>query len=303
MRKILKLIKNPKKIVDVMIKRGFLNWLPDERILKIQFKYNMGKKLNLENPKTFNEKLQWLKLYDRNPLYTKLVDKYEVRKYIEKEIGKEYLIPLIGVWDKFEDINFSKLPDRFVLKCTHDSGSVFICTDKSKFNIDEVKKRINKALKRNYYYFAREWPYKHVRPRIICEEFISDKETTPDDYKVLCFNGKAKLIGVHIDRYSNHKLDNYDINWHKTLIGKDGPMSDIVYDKPKEFENMIMLSEKLASGKSHVRIDWFIVKDRLYFGEVTFYEAAGFDHFDNEKDDYLLGSWIKLPSNREKKIY
>ncbi|KEI03770.1 ATP-grasp fold amidoligase family protein [Clostridium botulinum] len=300
MKKVLKLIRNPKKIVYVMIKRGFLNWLSDQTILKIQFKYEMGKKLNLKNPKTFNEKLQWLKLYDRNPLYTKLVDKYEVREYIEKEIGKDYLIPLIGVWDKFEDIDFTKLPERFVLKCTHDSGSVFICTDKSKFNIDEVEKKINKALKRNYYYFAREWPYKNVKPRIICEEFISDKEASPDDYKVLCFNGKAKLIGVHIDRYSNHKLDNYDIHWNKTLIGKDGPMSDLVYDKPIEFENMIMLSEKLASEKSHVRIDWFIVDNKLYFGEVTFYEAAGFDHFDNEEDDYLLGSWIKLPKGVRK---
>lgn len=298
--KILQALKEPKYAFQYLIHKGNFKNMSDEKYLKMMFRHRLGYELNLERPQTFNEKLQWLKLNDRNPLYTKMVDKYEVRKYISKTIGEEYLIPLIGVWDKFEDIEFSKLPNQFVLKCTHDSGSVFICTDKSKFNIEEVKIKINKALKRNYYYYAREWPYKNVKPRIICEKFISDKDTTPDDYKVLCFNGKAKLIGVHIDRFGNYCLDNYDREWNKTTIGKDGPMSDKIYEKPKQFENMIKLTEKLAVDISHVRIDWFIIKNKLYFGEITLYEAAGFDHFDNKEDDYFLGSWIKLPDNCSK---
>ncbi len=294
-QKLLKLIRNPIRIVPILGAKGFLNVIPDKVYLELMYRAMIGKKLDLKKPKTFNEKLQWLKLYDRKPLYTILADKYEVRKYIEKTIGDEYLIPLIGVYDKFEEINFSQLPNQFVLKCTHDSGSVFICTDKSKFDIEKVREKINKALKRNYYYFAREWPYKNVKPRIICEKFISDKNTTPDDYKVLCFNGRAKLIGVHIDRFGNHCLDNYDREWNKTIIAKDGPMSDMIYDKPKQFDNMILLSEKLAANMYHVRIDWFIINNKLYFGEVTFFEAAGYDNFDNKDDDFLLGRWIKLP--------
>ncbi|MBO3335130.1 ATP-grasp fold amidoligase family protein [Clostridium perfringens] len=293
--RIKRVIKNPKKIIPFVASKGILNWMPDEQYLKLMGYGLLGEKLDIKNPKSFNEKLQWLKLYDRKPEYTILVDKYEVRKYISMNIGKEYLIPLIGVWDNVEEIDFAKLPNKFVLKCTHDSGSVFICTDKSKLDIEKLKIKIKKALKRNYYYIGREWPYKNVKPRIVCEEFISDKNSTPDDYKVLCFNGKAKLIGVHIDRFGNHCLDNYDRDWNKTEVAKDGPMSEFVYEKPKEFEKMIELSEKIALNMSHVRVDWFIVNEKLYFGEITFYEAAGFDHFDNKEDNYLLGSWIDLP--------
>ncbi|MCX7883741.1 MAG: glycosyl transferase [Caloramator sp.] len=258
----------------------------------------MDYRLDLQNPKTFNEKLQWLKLYDRNPLYTKLVDKYEVRKYIAETIGEEYLVPLIGVWDKFEEIHFNKLPNQFVLKCTHDSGGVVICKDKNNFDIEKARKKINKALKRNYYYYGREWPYKNVKPRIICEEFISDKETTPDDYKVLCFNGKAKLIEVHIDRFGNHKQDFYDIKWNKTKISQGNINSNYFYEKPKLLEKMLELSEILANNMYHIRIDWFMINDKLYFGEITFFDGSGFDPFDNIEDDYLLGSWIDLPKVR-----
>lgn len=292
--KLLKILKNPQILILYLIKLPIFHVVPDRLYLKIVYQLKLKKKLNLDNPQTFNEKLQWLKLYDRNPIYTSLVDKYEVRQYIAKEIGEEYLIPLIGVWDNFNDIDFSKLPNKFVLKCTHDSGSVFICKDKKNFDIEATRKKINKALSRNYYYCEREWPYKNIKPKIICEEFLSDTNRTPDDYKVLCFNGEAKLIGVHIDRFENHCLDNYDREWNKTILGKDGDMSDKVYDKPKEFEKLISLSEQLSSIMCHARIDWFIVNDKLYFGEITLYESAGFDHFDNKEDDYILGSWIAL---------
>ena len=197
----LKLIRSPRRILLGLTSRGFLNFLPDETILKIKFKDRIGKELNLKKPKTFNEKLQWLKLYDRNPAYTKLVDKYEVRKHIAKTIGQEYLIPLLGVWDTFEDINFSKLPNQFVLKCTHDSGGLIICTDKNRLDIDAARKKINKCLKRNYYYPGREWPYKNVKPRIICEKYMVDESGTElKDYKFMCFNGEVKCIFVCLNR-------------------------------------------------------------------------------------------------------
>lgn len=288
-------IKKPRKIIRALGRKELMNWIPDKKYLELVYWGEIGKKLNLDNPQTFNEKLQWLKLNDRNPLYIKLVDKYEVREYVSNKIGKQYCIPLIGVWENVEDIEVSKLPNKFVLKCTHGSGCNIICTDKTKLDIKKCKNKLNKWMKRNWFWFGREWPYKNVKPRIICEKFISDKDTTPDDYKVLCFNGKAQLIEVHIDRFNNHTQDFYDINWNKTRISQDGIVSDKIYDKPKQLETMIKLSEKIAKDMIHVRVDWFIVNDKLYFGEITFYDGAGFDPFDNEEDDYLIGSWIKLP--------
>ncbi|MBS6041961.1 MAG: glycosyl transferase [Clostridium baratii] len=294
--KVLQALKDPKYTFQYLIHRGDFSNMSDENYLKMMFKHRVGYELDLNNPKTFNEKLQWLKLHDRNSLYTQLVDKYEVRKYIAEAIGEEYLIPLIGVWDNFDDIDFSKLPNKFVLKCTHDSGSVFICTDKSKFDIEKAKTKINNALKRNYYYHDREWPYKNVKPRIICEKFICDNNNSvPADYKVLCFNGKAKLIEMHIDRFGDHKQDFYDEKWNKTQISQEGTMSDYTHEKPKEFEKMIKLSEKLSNNINHVRVDWFVADCKLYFGEMTFFDGSGFYPFDNKEDDYLIGSWLKLP--------
>ena len=290
------LAKKPRKVIRVLGDKGLLNWIPDKQYLKLVYWGETGKRLNIIDPKSFNEKLQWLKLNDRKPEYRIYVDKYAVRSYIAETIGEEYLIPLIGVYDKVEEIDWDSLPDKFVLKCTHGSGSNIICPDKNKLNIEEAKKKLKKWMNKNWYWFGREWPYKDVVPRMICEEFISDSNDTPDDYKVLCFNGKAKLIEVHIDRYGDHRQDFYDENWNKTKISQDPPMSDFVYNKPKKFQEMIKLSEKLAANMIHVRIDWYIIKDKLYFGEITFYDGSGFVSFDDYNDDLLLGSWINLPS-------
>lgn len=290
------LAKKPRKVIRVLGDKGLLNWIPDKQYLKLVYWGETGKRLNIIDPKSFNEKLQWLKLNDRKPEYRIYVDKYAVRSYIAETIGEEYLIPLIGVYDKVEEIDWDSLPDKFVLKCTHGSGSNIICPDKNKLNIEEAKKKLKKWMNKNWYWFGREWPYKDVVPRIICEEFISDSNDTPDDYKVLCFNGKAKLIEVHIDRYGDHRQDFYDENWNKTKISQDPPMSDFVYNKPKKFQEMIKLSEKLAANMIHVRIDWYIIKDKLYFGEITFYDGSGFVSFDDYNDDLLLGSWINLPA-------
>lgn len=294
MKNIKKYIENPRRIYVYLASKGLLNWLPDKVYLKIIFRANMGYKLNLTNPKTFSEKLQWIKVYKRESIWSKMVDKYEVREYIAETIGKQYLIPSLGVYNTFEEIDFDKLPQKFVLKCTHDSGGLIICKDKNRLDKDFAKKKIEKCLNKNYFYWGREWPYKNVKPRIVCEEFISDSDNTPDDYKVLCFNGKAKLIELHRGRFDNHTQDFYDINWNKTDISQDGITSDIIYERPNKLEEMIRLSEKIAQGIPHVRIDWFIINDKLYFGEITFFDGSGLDPFDKKEYDYMLGSWINL---------
>lgn len=257
----------------------------------------MGKKLNLDNPQTFNEKLQWLKLNNRNPQYTKMVDKYEVRKYIEEKIGEEYLIPLLGVWDSPDDIDFDSLPNQFVLKCNHNSGlGMCICRDKSSLDIKKVKKELKKGLKQNYFITSREWPYKNVKPRIIAEKYMVDESGIElKDYKFLCFGAVAKFIELHRGRYSDgHTQDIYDREWKKTDISQGGIMSDITVNKPAKLEELIKLSELLAKDIPHVRVDWYLINDRIYFGEITFFDGSGFEAFDDYSHDSFLGSLIKI---------
>ncbi|KNZ42032.1 ATP-grasp fold amidoligase family protein [Acetobacterium bakii] len=270
-------------------------FVPDRFYLKLQYRHYFGKELNLDNPVTFNEKLQWLKLYDRKPEYTQMVDKYEVKNYIKETIGADFLIPLLGVYNNFDDIDFAVLPDQFVLKPNHTSGNVYICRDKSTIDYQQLKSDVDGWLKRQYFWVHREWPYKNVKPRIICEQFISENDTVPDDYKVLCFNGKAKLIEVHSDRFGNHHQDFYNGKWHKMKISQGFNTSDQRLEKPRAFDQMIAMSETLAREMNHVRIDWFIVQDKLYFGEITFFDGAGFEPFDDEENDMLLGNFINLP--------
>jgi hypothetical protein len=299
MNNIIKVIKNPYKIFVYLAYKGLFKWLKDETYLKFMFRGTIGYQLNLKKPVTFNEKLQWLKVHDRKPEYTIMVDKYKVRQYVTEVIGENYLIPLLGVWDKFEDIDFNKLPDKFVLKPNHTSGNIYICKDKSKIDMEILRKEIAKWLKREYYWYQREWPYKNIKPRIVCEKYMVDESCIElKDYKVLCFNGKAKLIEVHRGRFFDHRQDFYDISWNKTSISQGDAFSDIsddVMDKPKCFDEMIELSEKLAGELIHVRIDWYIVNNKLYFGEITFFDGSGFDAFNDFNDDLMLGSWIKLP--------
>lgn len=304
-KKLINIIKNPKKLVSYIINLKVFHLLNDKTYLKIKYRIKMRKKLDINNPKTFNEKLQWLKLYDRNPIYTDFVDKYEVRGFVEKTIGQQYLIPLLGVWDKFDEIDFSKLPNKFVLKCTHDSGGVFICKDKSTLNYKDIKSRINKALRKNYYYICREWPYKHIKPRIICEKYlVDDLNSDLKDYKFMCFNGKVKCCFICSDRSSSQglKIDIYDTDWNKMNFERVGhPNSHEVIERPINYKNMIELSEKLSRNIPFIRVDFYEVNGKVYFGELTFFPGAGFQKFKPESYDYMLGSWIKLPN--EKYIY
>lgn len=298
MKKIIKVIKKPSLIILYLMNKGFFNWLNDKTYLKIKYKLVMGKKLNLENPKTFNEKLQWLKLYDRKDIYTKMVDKYEAKKYVSNVIGEEYIIPTLGIYDSFEEIDFSILPEQFVVKPTHTSGNIFICTDKSKINYKDLKKETTKWLNRNYYYSGREWPYKSIKPRIIIEEYMEDKNTKDLlDYKLMCFNGKVKCSFVCSNRKKELYVDFYDLNWNKMPFERHYKNSKKIITEPRNYKLMIELSEKLAKNIPFIRADWYEINERLYFGELTFYPGSGFEEFKPEKWDEILGQMIELPIN------
>lgn len=296
LKKIKKILKNPTILVLHLGNRGFLNWIPDDLYLKLVFFSKIGKKLDLNNPKTFNEKLQWLKLNDRNNQYINLVDKYEVRKYIEKNIGSQYLIPLIGVYNSFDDINFDILPDSFVLKCTHDSGGVIVCKNKKNFNKEKAKKSINKWMKRNYFYGGREWPYKNINPRIICEKYmVDDSGIELKDYKIMCFNGEPKVIQYHCDRFIKHRQYHYDIEGNLLPFNNQGYSNEGAPKLDMDIINkMLPLSRKLSEKIKHVRVDFYFINGQVYFGELTFYDASGFEPIVPEEYDYILGSWIDV---------
>ncbi len=279
-------------ITDIVVRS-----IPDTVYLKYMYRKVMGKKLDLKNPRTFNEKLQWLKLHDRNPEYTKMVDKYEVRQYVKEKIGEEYLIPLVcGPWDKFEDIDFSRLPKQFVLKCTHDSGSVAICRDKKEFDIKAVRKKFNRALKGNFFYGGREWPYKNVKPRIIAEKYISETGGGEiNDYKLHCFNGEVKFILVCTDRTENEKKVFYDSQWNKLPLKRPNMSSDIDIPRPRMLEEMIKIAIVFSKGIPFLRVDLYEIYGKLYFGELTFFPAGGFESFEPEEWDGRMGEWLRLP--------
>ena len=297
---IIKIVKNPALLFLTLGHREWFNWMDDQTYLKIAYWARMHKILNLENPQTYSEKLQWIKLYDRNPLYTMLVDKYEVKSYIQEHIGKEYVIPTIDLWDKFEDIDFTKLPNKFVLKCTHDSGGLIICKDKSKLDIDKARKKINKCLKHSFYWGMREWPYKNVKPRIIAEEYMEDSKTGElRDYKFFCFDGVVKALFVASERQKEGeetKFDFFDADYNHLPFQNGHPNASVLPEKPMCFDVMKELASKLSKGIPEVRIDFYEVDGRVYFGEMTFFHWSGMTPFDPEEWDYKFGSWIKLPN-------
>lgn len=266
-------------------------FVSDEKyIRKSYFKY-FNKTIDLSNPLTINEKLQWLKLNDRKEIYRTMVDKYEVRGYIEKIIGDKYLVPCVGVYRKFTDIDFDSLPDKFVLKCTHDSHSVVICEDKTTFDIKKAKQILNRGLSRDFYYFGREWPYKNVEPRIICEEYI--EMGVMSDLKVHCYNGKAVYFEIHTNRFSNHGEDIYNLEWKKTKYSQ-GEISKIVLERPAELDKIVELSEKLAESMINVRVDWYITDKQLYIGELTLCNGSGIAPYNFPEYDLELGHKLKL---------
>lgn len=295
--KIIRALKEPRRIFKyILIKTARL--YPDELYLKMLFPLRTGYKLNLKNPQTFNEKLQWLKLNNRKPEMVTMVDKVEAKKYVADIIGEEYIIPTIGVYNSVDEIDFDKLPNQFVLKCTHDSGGIVICSDKSKLNIEEAKDKLRCGLKVNYYYQNREWPYKQVKPRIIAEKYMVDESGYElKDYKFFCFDGKVELLFVATDRGSKTeetKFDFFDKNFKHLPFLNGHPNSTKPIKKPIGFDKMKELAAKLSQGESHLRVDFYDVNGKIYFGELTFYHWSGMTPFEPIVWDYKLGKMIKL---------
>ena len=291
------------RLFNYLRKIKFTNILSDKTFLKISYFVKMEKKLDLENPQTYSEKLQWLKLHDRNPEYTKMVDKYEVKEYVRKIIGDQYIIPTIGIYNSFDEINFDELPNQFVIKCTHDSGGLIIVKDKTKFDVKNAKKVINKCLKNNFFYAQREWPSKNVKPRIIIEEYMEDAKTSElRDYKFFCFDGVVKALFIASDRNSKSetKFDFFDEKFNHLNFTNGHPNALTQSEKPIQFELMIKLAEKLSHDIPHVRVDFYEVNGNVYFGEMTFYHWSGMTKFDPEEWDYKFGSWINLDIVGEK---
>lgn len=275
----------------------------DAQYLKMLYRVKTGNKLHLDDPQTLNEKLQWLKIHDRKPIYTKMVDKYEVRKIIAEQVGEEYLIPLLGVWNKFDDIDFDKLPEQFVLKCTHDSGGLAICTDRERFDKEAARKKIEHCMRRNYYTNSREWPYKDVEPRIIAEEYMVDESGWElKDYKIFCFNGHAEYVEVDFNRYVNHKLNTYDFDWNP-LNFCDSSKND--YDanipKPNRLMEMKEIAEKLSKDMDFLRVDFYSIDNRIFIGELTLCPGSGCIAFEPKETDLYYGKKLKLTGFRKHK--
>lgn len=286
------LLKLSRKNIIKISDKTYLTWMGD---------IMLNQRLNIDNPTTFNEKMQYLKLYDRKEQYTKMVDKYEAKKYISEIIGKEYIIPTIGIYNNFEEINFKDLPNKFVIKTTHDSGSVIICRDKNNLDIDSTKIVINQSLNRNYYDLYKEWPYKNVKPRIIIEKYIDTGKKELNDYKFWCFNGEVKLIYFVQDReIKERKVDFYDTNWNKLNFEWDFPNSKRIVPKPKNLDKMLEIAEKLSNNIPFLRVDMYNIDGKIFVGELTFYTGAGFAKFSPNKYDYILGNMLELP--KEKRV-
>ena len=260
--KIKQIIKKPSLVYLYLSYLGYFKNVPDEIHLKRLFKIMIGKPLNLNSPQTFNEKMQWLKINNRKNEYTNMVDKYEMKKIVSNLIGDSYVIPTIGVYERFDDIDFSILPKQFVIKCTHDSGGLVIVRDKSKLDINKARKKINKCLKKNYYYFSREWPYKYVKPRIIIEKYMSNGDNDLIDYKVHNFNGVPKIILVCKQRFKNDGLteDFFDINWnHLDLKRPNHNNNSNKISKPSKIDEMIKISKMISQNIPFVRTDFYII--------------------------------------------
>ena len=269
----------------------------DEFYLKVDYYLAMKKKLNLDNPQTFNEKLQWMKLHDKHPEYTMMVDKYEAKEYVRGILGDEYIIPTLALWDRPEDIDFNILPNEFVLKCTHDSGCVIICKDKCSFDVEAARRKLASRLRKEFYLEHREYPYRDVKPRIIAEKYMVDESGSElKDYKFFCFNGEPKMMFVASGRPYNTRIDFYDENFELLPFTRGYPRSDKPMAKPASFEEMKSLAKRLSEKMPFVRVDFYDINGCVYFGELTFFPASGNERFEPEEWDYKVGGWFKLPS-------
>lgn len=299
MDKLEKLFKDPYYVFGRYLKKNFPKLMSDKYFLKVLWMQCNGYELNLDKPQTFNEKLQWLKLHDRKPLYPTLVDKLLVKDWVASKIGVEYIIPTLEVYYSVNDIELQTLPDQFVLKCNHDSGNVVICRDKSKFSFESAKRELKKALDSNYYWNSREWPYKSIKKRVFAEKLLIQDGSENDirDYKWFCFNGEPKYCQVIQDRNTHETIDFFDANWHhQEFIGLNLHTSNAVLEikRPKRIETMLSISRILSKDIPFARIDLYEIESKVYFGEITLYPMSGFGGFNPTKWDAFLGGMIPI---------
>lgn len=293
----LKKIKKIKKLLGKNTIAFFyrsLWFLSDKAFIKLIYKLRMGRKLNLDTPQTFTEKLQWLKLYDHKPEYIKMADKLQMRDFVKEKIGEGHTVPLLGVYDKWEELDFEKLPNAFVLKTTHDSGSYIIVKDKSKLDKKVAKKKINHSLRKNYYKTTREWQYKNIKPKIIIEEFLDDGNSALTDYKFFCFNGKCEFLYVMQETASVATQVIVDTKFNRLPFRMDDEPSEKMPQKPTELEKMIGFAEKLSTKQAFLRVDMYLAGGKIYIGELTFYHYGGYIPFDPPEWDLKLGKKINL---------
>lgn len=311
MKKFVKAIKHPSVALCYMIENSHLfDKMDDEKYLKMIWRVKFGTKLNLDNPKTFTEKLQWLKLYDRKPEYTNLVDKYEVKKIVAEKIGEQYIIPTLGLWNNVDEIDWESLPQQFVLKTTHgsDSGGVVICKNKNEFDRNAAIKKLSKSMRGDVYKTLREWPYKDINKRILAEAYLSDiqnadkQQSTRDeqeqlkDYKFYCFGGEPKFMLIASNRFTSHNFNYYDMSFNKLpLTSAVGLQADVMFEKPMQFDEMKRIATILSQGFAHIRVDLYCSGGKVYFGELTFFDSSGYDDFSSEEWNKKCGDWIKLP--------
>lgn len=290
-------------VAQIIRRLGFM--FSDETYIKLLYKYQMGHRIDFETPKYYTEKIQWLKLYDRREEYSKIVDKYEVKKIVAELVGKDVIIPTLGVWDRIDDIDWKSLPDKFVIKTTFGGGSdgVFICHNKKELDVNRINKSLTKSMKTNPYKRLREWPYKNVPKRIIAEELLEEKTGDLRDYKFYCFNGEPKVLLIASNRYTSHNFDYFDMDFNKLPIKSAmGPNNPKVTDKPICFERMKDIAKRLSANYPHIRIDLYECNNRVYFGEMTLYDSSGFDNLSSDEWNLKFGSWITLPEKREDEI-
>lgn len=297
-------IENPSRMLTKLMVRHCPELVPDKQYIQYLWEQKMDYPLDLKNPRTFNEKLQWLKLYDRKPEYTTMVDKYRVKQWVADRIGEEYVIPTLAVYQSVDEIDLEKLPDQFVMKCNHDSGSVVICRDKDSFDLDAVKRRLGKAMKRNYYWNCREWPYKKVLPKIIAEEYLEEKNSySISDYKFFCFNGLPKMMYVSkgLENHETAAMSFYDMNFDLLdCKRKDFKPCDGMVCKPMNFEKMKDFAGILSCNVPHLRVDFYEVDGKLFFGENTFSTNGGWIPFEEKRWDVLMGEWLELPKHHSR---
>ena len=298
LKKVVIFLLNKNYRQSTLASRGFFNKLPDRAFLTMQFQYTMGRKLDLKNPKSFNEKLQWIKLYDRKDIYTTMVDKYAAKMYVAEKIGKEYVIPTLGVWDSFDEIDFESLPNQFVLKCTHDSGGLVIVRDKAKLDKESARVKIEKSLRRDYYLTTREWPYKNVPRKILAEVYMENENREPlRDYKFYCFNGKPNFLYISegLENHATASISFLTLDWQFAPYERSDYKSfSKLPKKPECLEEMIHLAEKLSKGIDFLRVDFYQINSRVYFSELTFFPCGGMIPFRDIRHDYEIGKMLKL---------